>query len=91
MAAASESVRLAEPQYRIGKVDLQRLVDSHRGLVNLQDQLTASRGQVAMNLVAVYKSLGGGWQATAETGFTGDTVGMPLEETRALLDPAPTP
>ncbi len=61
--ATKESVDLAESQYRVGKVDFQRLVDSQRALVKLQDQLSISRGQVAMNLVAVYKALGGGWEA----------------------------
>ncbi len=62
--AASESNELARSQYEIGAVDFQRLLDSERALVLLQDQRTAARGQVAANLVAVYRALGGGWQPT---------------------------
>ena len=62
VAAAEESAKLAEAQYEIGRVDFQRLVDSERALVQRQDQLTASRGEVARHLVAVYTALGGGWQ-----------------------------
>mgnify|MGYP005837793165 FL=1 len=91
VAAASESVTLAESQYRIGKVDFQRLVDSQRGLVVLQDQLTASRGLIATNLVAVYKALGGGWQATTATAFTAETGGIPQSETEQLPQAAPLP
>ncbi len=60
-AAASESVELAQNQYREGEVDFQRLVDSERALVQLQDELTASRGAIAIHLVAIYKAMGGGW------------------------------
>ncbi|TVS18596.1 MAG: TolC family protein, partial [Planctomycetaceae bacterium] len=58
--AASESAGLARSQYEFGEVDFQRLLDSERALVLLQDQRTAARGQVAANLVAVYRALGGG-------------------------------
>lgn len=91
VAAASESVALAESQYRIGKADFQRLVDSQRGLVVLQDQLTASRGLVATNLVAVYKALGGGWQATTATAFAAESGGIPRSETEQLPQAAPVP
>ncbi|TVS19842.1 MAG: efflux transporter outer membrane subunit [Planctomycetaceae bacterium] len=62
VAAAEESVKLAAAQYRIGRVDFQRLVDSERALVQRQDQWLASRGEVARHLVTVYTALGGGWQ-----------------------------
>ena len=79
VAAASESVELAGSQYRVGKVDFQRLVNSQRALVLLQDQLTAARGQVATNLVQIYKALGGGWQATY--------VSRPIGEMEAIPSP----
>jgi NodT family efflux transporter outer membrane factor (OMF) lipoprotein len=78
--AASESVELAETQYRIGTVDFQRLVDSQRALVQLQDQLTAARGQVVTSLVAVYKALGGGWQPTTASGPAGGSQPLPPPE-----------
>lgn len=91
VAAASESVALAESQYRIGKADFQRLIDSQRVLVVLQDQWTASRGLVATNLVAVYKALGGGWQATTATAFAAESGGIPRSETERLPQAAPAP
>lgn len=62
VAAAQDSVELARSQYQNGSVDFLRLVDSERALVRLQDELAASRGQIALKLVAIYKALGGGWQ-----------------------------
>jgi NodT family efflux transporter outer membrane factor (OMF) lipoprotein len=60
--AAARSTELANTQYRDGAVDFQRVVDSERFLVQQQDLYTATRGDIALNLVALYKALGGGWQ-----------------------------
>ena len=65
-AAEARAVELASLQYEEGLVDFQRLLDSQRGLVIQQDALAQSRGNVALFLVAVYKALGGGWQARYE-------------------------
>ena len=40
----------------------QRVLDSQRFLTNEQDFWTRTRGDVILNLVSLYKSLGGGWQ-----------------------------
>jgi outer membrane protein TolC len=53
---------LAMLQYEQGFTDYQRVLDTQRALVLQQDNLAESRGKVALNLVAVYKALGGGWQ-----------------------------
>lgn len=47
--------------YEQGVIDYQRVLDSQRAAVLQQDALAQSQGQVAMNLVAVYKAIGGGW------------------------------
>jgi len=59
--AAQRSVKLAETLYRNGLVDFQNVLDAQRSLVHLQNALAHSRGQVAINLVSLYKALGGGW------------------------------
>ena len=61
--AAARSVQIATQQYEKGMIDYQPLLDSERVLTQQQDTLTESRGLVGINLVAVYKALGGGWQA----------------------------
>lgn len=60
--ATDEARKLAKIQYDAGKMDFLRLLDSQRALVNQQDALAQARGNVALNLVALYKALGGGWQ-----------------------------
>ena len=62
VSSAERSVELAISQYRAGLVTYQRVVDTQRFLVQQQDRATESRGKVALNLVAAYKALGGGWQ-----------------------------
>ena len=66
--AASRSVAIATQQYEKGMIDYQPLLDSERVLTQQQDTLTESRGLVGIDLVAVYKALGGGWQAQPQPG-----------------------
>lgn len=60
--ASERSVNLANIQYRDGAVDYQRVLDTQRALVSVQDSWTVARGDIALNLVATYKALGGGWE-----------------------------
>ena len=60
--ASQRSVDISMLQYREGLVDYQRVLDSQRFLTDLQDVWTATRGDAIVNLVAMYKALGGGWQ-----------------------------
>ena len=60
--AAKRSVDLSMVQYREGLVDYQRVLDTQRFLADQQDQQVTTSGSVVTNLIAAYKSLGGGWQ-----------------------------
>jgi outer membrane protein TolC len=60
--AAERSVELSMFQYKEGMIDYQRVLDSQRFLADQQDVWTATRGDVILNLIAMYKALGGGWQ-----------------------------
>ena len=60
--AARRSTDIARIQYREGAVDFQRVIDSERALVQQQDRWIASRGDIALSLIAMYKALGGGWE-----------------------------
>ncbi len=62
VAAAKRSVDLALIQYRDGAVDYTRVLNTQQSLVRAQDDHIRSRGDIALNLVALYRSLGGGWQ-----------------------------
>ena len=60
--AAKRSVDLSQVQYREGLVDYQRVLDTERFLSQQEDLLADTSGAVAINLIAIYKALGGGWQ-----------------------------
>jgi NodT family efflux transporter outer membrane factor (OMF) lipoprotein len=59
---AARAVELAEFQYREGAVDFTRVLNTQQFLVTEQDRLVFTQGSVALNLVAMYKALGGGWE-----------------------------
>ena len=60
--AAERSVELVGTQFEGGIVDFNRVYNTQTLLVNEQDQLAQTRGNIALNLILVYRALGGGWQ-----------------------------
>jgi len=60
--ATTRAADLALVQYREGATDYTRVLNTQTSLLQQQDALTSSKGQVVSNLVATYKALGGGWQ-----------------------------
>jgi outer membrane protein TolC len=87
--AAARSVEIATLQYEKGMIAYQPLLDSERALVQQQDALAESRGSVGMDLVAIYKALGGGWRARLpdRQGATAEPIPPGVE----LPAPVPTP
>ena len=76
--AAQRSVDLAMLQYRDGVADYQRVLDTQQSLVAQQDSLTATRGNIASNLIDLYGALGGGWEIRVGKDF------VPVE-TKAIM------
>jgi outer membrane protein TolC len=60
--AAGRTVDITLSQYRLGAVDFTPLVLFESTLVEQQDQLVVARGAIALNLIAAYRALGGGWE-----------------------------
>ena len=61
-AQARLAVELAQTEYREGLSDFQTVLISERALAELEDQLAESDAAIAIDLVALYKALGGGWE-----------------------------
>ena len=73
--AAKRSVDISMIQYREGLVDYQRVLDSQRFQTHEQNLLTETRGSVALNFIAMFKALGGGWQMREGRDFVpGETL-----------------
>ncbi|MFO0808223.1 MAG: efflux transporter outer membrane subunit [Gemmataceae bacterium] len=60
--AETEAFKQAIDQYRGGLVDYNRVVVIQERLVDRQQSLAQSQGQIALGLIQVYRALGGGWQ-----------------------------
>ncbi len=63
MQASATSVELSQDLWTRGLTDFLNVLDSQRALFLLQDQLAESAADEATSLVALYKALGGGWDA----------------------------
>jgi outer membrane protein, multidrug efflux system len=58
-----QAVQLSSETYRAGLTDFLSVLDAQRELYANEDLLAQSRTAQAVNLVALYKALGGGWQS----------------------------
>ncbi len=70
--SAQRALDLATGRYRSGLSGLLDVLLSERALYQAQDQLILSRQHLSLNLVALFKALGGGWQV--DGGVTGSTT-----------------
>ena len=59
--AAEDSVNLVTKLYKSGLTDFQNVLNMEQALLTQQDNLAQSRGLVSSYVVAIYRSLGGGW------------------------------
>lgn len=63
--AAQQARALASGRYQAGLSGMLDLLLSERALYQAEDQLTVNCQRLNVNLVALYKALGGGWEITA--------------------------
>ncbi len=60
--ANQRALELAKQLYKSGLTDFLRVLDSESSLYTAQDALVQSDQTVSLNLVQLYKALGGGWE-----------------------------
>ena len=78
--SSKRSVDLSLIQYREGLVDYQRVLDTQRDLTSRQDELVFTAGSVGQNLVAIYRSMGGGWGIRAGKDFVSAEIKEKMEQ-----------
>lgn len=61
-AAARRSVDLAVLQYREGITDFTTVLTAEQNLLQQEDALAVSRGEIPSSLIRTYRALGGGWE-----------------------------
>ncbi len=49
-------------QYRTGTIDFNRVFNLETTQVQQQDRLATAQGDIALNLIEVYRAFGGGWE-----------------------------
>lgn len=62
MQANQQALELSTQLYKSGLADFLRVLDSERSLYLAQDALVQSDQGISVDLVQLYKALGGGWQ-----------------------------
>lgn len=67
VAATRETVELATRLYAAGETDYLDVLNAQRSLYAAEDALVASTGATATDLIALYKAVGGGWEAPGGT------------------------
>jgi outer membrane protein, multidrug efflux system len=78
VAENRRSLEMAKGLYTEGRTDYLDVLDAERSLYESEDELAVSDQAVSVDLVALYKALGGGWNAPArETGRESSTVPPP--------------
>ncbi|MCE3252821.1 MAG: efflux transporter outer rane subunit, partial [Cellvibrio sp.] len=62
LATSNQAAFFARQRFEVGSSDFLSVLDAQRAQLVVSAQLAQSDMQVLLNLVAVYKSLGGGWE-----------------------------
>jgi outer membrane protein TolC len=78
--AARRSTDLAMLQYTEGVSLYQSVLDATRSLASQQDAYAQTRGNIAINLIAMYKALGGGWEVRLGNDFVPADVRQEMGE-----------
>jgi NodT family efflux transporter outer membrane factor (OMF) lipoprotein len=87
--AATAATEVGVKQYKTGTIDFNRVFNLETTQVQQQDQLAVAQGNVALNLINVYRALGGGWELRLQKeNCAAASLGVPQS---ANLEPVPPP
>ncbi len=64
--AAEQAADIARKLYQRGLIDFLAVLEAERRLTSVDDDTVAARARSLINLAALYKALGGGWQTALE-------------------------
>jgi NodT family efflux transporter outer membrane factor (OMF) lipoprotein len=90
VAAAKRSSDLSLLRYQEGFADYQRVLNAQQALFGQQQRFAANRGEIVRSLIAIYRSLGGGWQVSRQ--FIDENTRQQMEQRTNwgdLLDETP--
>lgn len=64
-AAATKTLKLTMIRYKEGETDFTPVLNAEQQLLRIQTSLVNAQGDIPQALIALYRSLGGGWQIRA--------------------------
>lgn len=70
-AASGRAAELARIRYREGAIDFLRLLDAERTVLEAEDAVAIAQTELNISVVALYKALGGGWEAAPAVAAAG--------------------
>lgn len=68
---SKRAAELAKLRYDAGATDYLELLDAQRTQLSAEDQLAEAEAGINLQAIALYKALGGGWQACGDTQCSG--------------------
>jgi len=69
IGASMRAFDISMIQYNNGMVDYQRLLSTVEKLIKNEDSYAINKGNMAIEIVLLYKALGGGWQLRGDNSF----------------------
>ena len=63
LVAGNKSLKAMAAMYQAGLTSLREYLDEEGLIIDLQDRLAISQGQRSINVIHLYKAMGGGWQS----------------------------
>ena len=90
VSTAMRSAELSFLRYREGFADYQRVLNAQQALFTQQQRYASNRGAMFSSLIALYRSLGGGWQSDQTRDYVDEENRQQMQERTNwgdLLDP----
>jgi NodT family efflux transporter outer membrane factor (OMF) lipoprotein len=76
---AQRSVGLSFDLYREGAVDYQRVLEAQRSLLQEENALVQANSAVIINLISLYKAMGGGWELSSGISVINDSTRIEMQ------------
>ncbi|RIW15397.1 TolC family protein [Vibrio harveyi] len=83
LQSVNSSIRafnISMTQYENGQISFERLLNSVEKMTRAEDSYATIKGNVANQVVALYKALGGGWEAHTGKPFLSETVAKQMQD-----------
>ncbi|YCO00905.1 TolC family protein [Vibrio sp. VNB-15] len=83
LQSVNSSIRafnISMTQYENGQISFERLLNSVEKMTRAEDSYATIKGNVANQVVALYKALGGGWEAQTGKPFLSESVAKQMQD-----------